>query len=104
MNKFNCYCGKKADTLFTMFDLVASHLNRPLCLDCKLLCKEHAEELSKEHGKYFYFIYPVSLTAQTRDMLVKQIIAQTIKRLPGYLPKTDIRRALTIASRRKAVS
>lgn len=72
---------------------------RPLCVLCKLYC----DNCIKEHKLYLEdcIKIPVTLNAITKEKAVYQLLIETTKYCPGYLPKTDLTRALSYTTKKQ---
>jgi hypothetical protein len=66
---------------------------------CRIGCGDCVPEVEDERDRLQYF--PVKLSASTKQLLVPQVVAQVLKMEPcGFLPKTDIQRALRSVHKR----
>ncbi len=93
-----CECGRaEADTLVIFWDDSRLY-DRPVGKLIKLLCSGCVEQHVRRTANYWrkdnFQYLPVGLSAQTMDRLVNQILAQVIGEAHGYVPKTDLRRAI----------
>jgi hypothetical protein len=58
-------------------------------------CRIGCDNCVREHGDKNCQNFEVRLTAQTKKVLVSQIVAQVLKQAPrGYVPKSDLQDAL----------
>ena len=92
-----CDCGKAPTTLELVWQwrdasAIGHRQGRHVCYQCRIVCEDCIE---KHPGADYQFL-PVKLTAATKAQLVDQVLAETIQegQLRGYLPRTDIQRAL----------
>lgn len=92
-----CSCNKPATTLELVWQWrdaasIGHRHGRYVCYECRIVCGDCVEK----HPDADYQFVPVKLTANTKGELVNQILAETVQtgQLRGYLPKTDLQRAL----------
>lgn len=91
-----CTCGKPATTLELVWQwrdaaAIGQRHGRYVCYRCRIVCGDCIEK----HADADYQFFQVRLTASTKEKLVDQILAETLQKgLRGYLPRTDLQRAL----------
>ena len=101
--KYLCLCGEKIETLICSWT-TDRYYPRPVLATCWLFCqdcgeKEHQKDIEHSRGRYDPYIdkiFYIGLTAFTKEIAVKQILAQIIPKLNNlYLPATDLKKALS---------
>ena len=103
--KYFCYCGKEIKFLVCSWDQ-GLYYGRPVLVTIHLLCQDHGikmHTLNVEHSsqryiksKYIDKIFNIYLNASTKEIAVRQILAQVIPKLDKlYLPKTDLKKAIS---------
>jgi hypothetical protein len=92
-----CSCGKPATTLELVWQwrdaaAIGHRRGRSVCYQCRIVCGDCVEN----HADTDYQFLQVGLTAGTKRKLVDQILAETLQGglLRGYLPRSDLQRAL----------
>jgi len=93
-----CNCGKAVTTLRLLWQwrdagAIGQKHGRNVCYGCRIGCEDclHVEPGGGEGYQYV----KVKLTAPAKSALVNQILAEVINQgIPGYLPKTDLQKAL----------
>jgi len=100
-----CDCGKPVTTVEVLWQwrdaaAIGQKHGREVCYQCRIGCGDCVHAHGDEHRQYFQ----VGVTARTKRDLVSQILAQILKQNPlGYLPRTDLQRALRLVRKgRKA--
>lgn len=105
MAKYLCNCGEEIKTLVCSWDQ-GQYYGRPVLATIYILCPncglkqnslniEHSSQRYSE-SKYIDRIFNIYLNASTKEIAVKQILAQVIPKLGKlYLPKTDLKRCLS---------
>jgi hypothetical protein len=95
-----CKCGNPVTTAEFLWHWrnaadIGHKTGRYVCYGLRLGCNEC---ISGEHdvdsGAEYQYI-EISLSAQTKQALVNQLLAEALREAPwGYIPKTDIQKAL----------
>lgn len=102
-----CRCGTTADTLMVMW--ITDHpIGRPVAWDVRVTCQDCAAEHHSTLGDYHrkpdhQWFSNLRLTTGTKAKLVGQILAQVIGQLHGYLPKTDLAKAVSALAKDSAM-
>ena len=98
-----CLCGKSpVAKLYLMWDRPdPRHMRRDVCYGCNLYCQacaanaERMFPILKDGGRQHFQMFNVRITCRTKKLAVNQILAQVMDEgLIGYLPSTDLKRAL----------
>jgi hypothetical protein len=101
-----CRCGTPADTLMVMW--ITDHpIGRPVAGDVTVTCQScaagHNSTLGDYHRKPDHqWFSNLRLTTRTKAKLVGQILAQVIGQLRGYLPRTDLAKAISALAKDRA--
>lgn len=91
-----CQCGKPVTTVEILWQwrdaaAIGQRRGRFVSYRCRIGCNDCVPEHRDNDHQYF----KVKLTARTKRDLVGQIVAEVLKQDPrGYIPKTDLQRAL----------
>jgi hypothetical protein len=91
-----CSCGKPATTLELVWQwrdaaAIGHRHGRYVCYRCRIVCEDCVEK----HADADYQFFQVGLTAGTKRGLADQILAESLQKgLRGYLPRSDLQRAL----------
>jgi hypothetical protein len=95
--EWSCDCGNTVTTLELVWQWrsaadIGQRRGRFVCYRCRIVCPNCIEQ----HPDADYQFMPVKLNADTKRKLVDQILAETIRghELRGYLPRTDLQKAL----------
>lgn len=95
--KYLCHCGNEVNNLVVAW---SKGQFRPIAWKVLLLCKKDADEwINHPANSDWYSItnIPIKINISTKGGCVNQIIAQYLQKEGSlfYLPKTDVRNALT---------
>lgn len=91
-----CECGKPVETLECQWvwrdaSAIGQRRGRYVCYSARIGCGNCVQHRAENGYQYFQ----VKLTAQTKQALVGQVLGQILHNGPsGYVPKTDIQKAL----------
>lgn len=103
MTEWLCPCGESEPTVMRILPVWSPGARRSVVYDLNIFCSECAQkdwdEMADYHRRGSHQDFPIRLTCSTKEMLVKQILAQAIGKATCYIPKTDIREALCRVTR-----
>jgi len=91
-----CNCNKPVTTLEILWQwrdaaAIGHRRGRFVSYRCRIGCEDCVPEQNDKDYQYF----PVTLTASTKQVLRDQVLAEVMRKgLRGYLPRTDLQRAL----------
>lgn len=103
-----CPCGEGPATTLALLwiwrtsaELPHAQRDRWVVYDCELWCADcaAADRRSGYHRQDGMQYLTVKLSCQTKQELVAQILAQIVGATRGYVPKTDLRKALKALTR-----